>query len=110
MSQNKPNAKSTPQKRKRGAPKKAEASAIPLMTATASHESLAHTSETSYRRNKAGSIERTDKFTNIENGLIPFKLYSGAGQTGISIRDAVILCQKAYYNFSVFRNTIDLMT
>jgi hypothetical protein len=67
-------------------------------------------SRTSYRRNKSGNIERTDKFTNIESGLIPFKTYTGSGQSGISIRDAIILCQKAYYNFSVFRNTVDLMT
>jgi hypothetical protein len=28
----------------------------------------------------------------------------------MDIRDAVVLCQKAYYNFAIFRNTIDLMT
>ena len=110
MSENKANEKTPPKKRR--TTKKPVTSAAPLMTSTASHESYAHTSADSstYRRNKAGSIERTDKFANIENGLIPFKTYSGAGQTGISIRDAVILCQKAYYNFSVFRNTVDLMT
>ena len=83
------------------------------MTSSAStYETVAHSDgrSTSYRRNRSGSIERTNKFTNIEDGLIPFKTYSGGGQSGISIRDAVILCQKAYYNFSVFRNTIDLMT
>ena len=110
MSQNKPNENSSPKKPRKRATKKAETSAEPLMTSTASHESFAHRADTQTRRNKAGSIERTDKFTNIENGLIPFKTYSGSGQSGISIRDAVILCQKAYYNFSVFRNTIDLMT
>jgi hypothetical protein len=110
MSQNKPNEKSSPKKPRRRTTKKTETSAEPLMTSTASHESFAHRADTHTRRNKAGSIERTDKFTNIENGLIPFKTYSGSGQSGISIRDAVILCQKAYYNFSVFRNTVDLMT
>ena len=115
MDQSKGNVKSSPKKAKKPANKPANkpAKAIsgePLMTSTASHESLASHVGTSYRRNKAGSIERTDKFKNIEDGLIPFKAYSGAGSSGVSIRDAVILCQKAYYNFSVFRNTIDLMT
>ena len=47
----------------------------------------------------------------VDDGLIPFK-YSGNYQSksSIDVRDAVILCQKAYYNFSVFRNTIDIMT
>jgi len=109
MSQNKANKKSAPKKPKERAEKKTEASAAPLMTSTASHESLAQSVNTRTRRNKAGSIERTDKFKNIDDGLIPFKNNSG-GKGGISIRDAVKLCQKAYYNFSVFRNTIDLMT
>ena len=63
------------------------------------------------RRNVAGVIERTDRFKNIEDGLVPFK-YSGGypNKSTINVRDAVILCQKAYYNFSVFRNTIDIMT
>ena len=63
------------------------------------------------RRNKAGSIERTNRFANIDDGLIPFK-HSGTyqKQTNIQIKDAVVLCQKAYYNYAMFRNVIDLMT
>jgi hypothetical protein len=66
----------------------------------------------SKRRNRASSISRTDKYSNIEGGIIPFIYGGGNGKYGsnISIRDAIILCQKAYYNFSIFRNTIDLMT
>ena len=76
-----------------------------MMVATAS-------SVTSQRRNKAGTIERTDKFKNIDDGLIPFKYTrtNYADRSTIDIKDATILCQKAYYNFSVFRNVIDLMT
>jgi hypothetical protein len=64
------------------------------------------------RRNRAGTIERTDKYANISNGLIPFNrsttnIYSASN---MDVRDAVILCQKCYYNFAIFRNTIDLMT
>ena len=63
------------------------------------------------RRNVSGIIERTDRFHNIDYGLVPFK-YSHATQnkSSLDVRDAVILCQKAYYNFSSFRNVVDLMT
>lgn len=67
---------------------------------------------TSVRRNRASTISRTDKYKNIEGGVIPFIYGSGYGKytSNISIKDTIILCQKAYYNFSIFRNTIDLMT
>jgi hypothetical protein len=67
---------------------------------------------TSVRRNKASVISRTDKYANIEGGVIPFIYGGGYGKytSNISIKDTIILCQKAYYNFSIFRNTIDLMT
>tara|TARA_R110001583_G_scaffold6153_4_gene32011 strand:+ start:315 stop:2048 length:1734 start_codon:yes stop_codon:yes gene_type:complete len=43
--------------------------------------------------------------------MIPFKYSRGvSNNSNIEVRDTIILCQKAYYNFSVFRNTIDLMT
>jgi hypothetical protein len=68
-------------------------------------------SATSSRRNSAGDIERTNRFTNIDTGLIPFR-YSTyiRNLSTLDVRDAIILCQKAYYNVAVFRNTIDLMT
>jgi hypothetical protein len=67
---------------------------------------------TTVRRNAASTISRTDKYANIEGGVIPFAYGGALGKysSTISIRDAIILCQKAYYNFSIFRNTIDLMT
>lgn len=67
---------------------------------------------TSMRRNLSSTISRTDKYKNIEGGVIPFIYGGGRGKYGstIGIRDTIILCQKAYYNFSIFRNTIDLMT
>jgi hypothetical protein len=75
----------------------------------AMHEARA--SQTRTRRNAAADIPRTDRFRNIENGMIPFKYSHGvANNSNIDVRDTIILCQKAYYNFSVFRNTIDLMT
>ena len=86
--------------------KKTEQGAEPLM---AKHETVGSSTRT--RRNKAADIVRTDRFRNIENGMIPFKYSRGvANNSNIEVRDTIILCQKAYYNFSVFRNTIDLMT
>lgn len=66
---------------------------------------------TAVRRNAASTIERTNRFTNIDTGIIPFR-YSNyvKNLSTLDVRDAVILCQKAYYNVAVFRNTIDLMT
>jgi|TARA_X000001382_G_scaffold130715_1_gene126591 hypothetical protein len=86
--------------------KKTEQGAEPLM---AMNEAKA--SQTRTRRNAAADIPRTDRFRNIDNGMIPFKYSHGVNNnSNIDVRDTIILCQKAYYNFSVFRNTIDLMT
>lgn len=93
-------AKKAPAK-KRVSQKKTIEEIAPLMT------------EASARRNLSSSIERTDRFKNIDDGLIPFKHSAGTyGKKGTSmdVRDAVVLCQKAYYNFAIFRNMIDLMT
>jgi hypothetical protein len=64
------------------------------------------------RRNRAATITRAERYSNIEGGVVPFIYSASRGKytSNISIRDAIILCQKCYYNFSVFRNTIDLMT
>ena len=84
---------------------KKNSDSTPLMTSEAS--------ATGTRRNKSSSITRTNRFTNIDEGMVPFSYSLGAyGKSGtnLDVRDTVILCQKAYYNFAVFRNTIDLMT
>lgn len=72
---------------------------------------LSTEASTPTRRNRSGSIERTDRYKNIDDGIIPFK-YNGtySDSSSLDVRDVVMLCQKAYYNFSVFRNVIDLMT
>ena len=87
----------------------------PIMVSEASYkESLASSgsdSTTSTRRNISSNINRTDRYKNIDDGIIPFKYSTGVkNSSNMNIRDAVILCQKAYYNFSIFRNTVDLMT
>jgi hypothetical protein len=66
---------------------------------------------TPMRRNASSTIERTNRFTNIDTGLIPFRYSTYVKNLStLDVRDAVILCQKAYYNVAIFRNTIDLMT
>lgn len=94
--------------------KKEEEQPVPLMVSEASESraSAASTSTGPTRRNVAGNIPRTDRYKNISDGLIPYKFTPGVGgnRSNIDVRDAVILCQKAYYNFAAFRNVIDLMT
>ena len=86
----------------------------PLMVSEASTNKMYEakaSDDTRSRRNLAGNIVRTERYKNIDDGLIPFKYSTGIkGSSNINIRDAVILCQKCYYNFAIFRNTIDLMT
>ena len=58
------------------------------------------------RRNKAADIHRTDRFKNISDGEVPFKYtYGVQNKSNLNVRDTVTLCQKAYYNFAIFRNT-----
>jgi hypothetical protein len=104
-------SKSTARAAKKITAKASEQDTTPFMA----YESSANINSgvTSTRRNKASVINRTDKYINISDGLVPFKYsyeYGNSGAKSLDVRDAVILCQKAYYNFSQFRNVIDLMT
>ncbi len=63
-------------------------------------------SDTKMRRNRIATDPDTNQFSNIEDGITPFEIDGSL----ISVKKACELCQKAYYNFDVFRNTIDLMT
>ena len=93
-------------------PKKKLEQITPLMSSESRLESVAVQSSRT-RWNKSGSINRLYRFQNIDDGLIPFKhdsSYGSKGDSSLDVKDAIILCQKAYYNFAIFRNTIDLMT
>lgn len=77
-------------------------------------ETFGSASETATRQNRAGVISPLNKYANIEQGLLPYyrggvagSMYSGAT---ILPRDAIILCQFAYYNISIFKSTVDLLT
>lgn len=56
-------------------------------------------SNTTFKKTKA------NKYSNIREGILPFE----AGSGGVSIQDAIELCQKAYANIAIFRNAIDIM-
>jgi len=62
------------------------------------------------RRDRAATIERTDKYANIDAGPLPFKYSIGYSGAEMDARDTIILCQKAYFNVGIVRNIIDLMT
>lgn len=69
-------------------------------------------------RNAAATIVRAGKYKNIREGIFPYSRssfgYGSGAATGsfgvVDIREAVLLCQLAYYNIPIFRNTIDTMT
>jgi hypothetical protein len=91
----------------------------PLMASLKEDFSYASASEcdstsgvTRLRRNRSASITKLDRFSNIESGAAPFIYNTGKGNydENISAKDTIILCQKAYWNVPIFRNTIDLMT
>lgn len=81
----------------------------PLMAMYA--EGSENTSTSRSRRNIGATIERTDKYCNIDKSPLPFRFSIGYAQgTQIDAREAIILCQKAYFNIPIVRNIIDLMT
>ena len=46
----------------------------------------------------SSTIERSNRFENIERGMIPFKTAGGYGAktSNVDVKEAVILCLKAY--------------
>lgn len=85
----------------------------PYYTATANtafaslgaRSSATDSERTGSRRNGAAFTSVPDRFSAIRAGLLPFE-YS---RDGVSVRDAIILCQKAYFNVAICRRTVDLM-
>lgn len=78
----------------------------PLMVTNASSVDTTTTT----RRNRGATIERTDKYANIDMGVLPFKYSVGSSGKEMDARDAIVLCQKAYFNIAIVRSIIDLMT
>lgn len=73
-------------------------------------ESLASRNESNVaggrRRNKIHKSQKENPLSNIESGLLPY----GVSASGVDVRNAVELCQKAYCNISIFRNAVDIMS
>lgn len=72
----------------------------------------AEISTASVRRNSISTmVSPLDEYANIEGGILPYSYVDGAGNSSnyISIAEIVTLCNKAYFNFSVVRNIIELM-
>mgnify|MGYP005992089883 CR=1 FL=1 len=61
---------------------------------------------TKSRTNRVTSGRIRDKFTNIQEGILPYD-YTGEY---VSIKDAIVLTQKAYFNIPVFKYTLDLLS
>ncbi len=64
------------------------------------------TSRTQARRNLVTTNGLDNKFENIKNGILPFNYEKDAADA----KEAVELCQKAYFNISSFRGTVDLLS
>ena len=64
------------------------------------------TSRTGTRTNAAATLGLPNKFNNIKKGILPFNYEKGSADTS----EAVELCQKAYFNISSFKGTIDLLS
>ena len=83
----------------------------PLMTAGDEKELKVSRASTKTRTNRSATIEPINRYTNIENTFVPFR-YSQSGQntSNLTIRDVIILCQKAYYGFAIVKNIVDTMS
>lgn len=71
-----------------------------------SRTSPSDSDRTGSRINAAAVTQTSDRFSAIRAGLLPFE-YS---RDFVSVREAILLCQKAYFNVSIFGRTIDLMS
>ena len=58
------------------------------------------------RTNRSAYVTQKERFSSIRRGLLPYEYSSD----GVTCRDAIELCQKAYCNVAVFRNAIDIMS
>ena len=58
------------------------------------------------RTNAISSSFTTKRYKNIDDGLLPFDYSSDS----VDARDAIQLCQRAYFNVPAFRSTIDLLS
>lgn len=60
-------------------------------------------SRTSMRPSSASKVNLKTQLCNIHQGIVPYS----TSKEGVSVSEVILLCQKAYFNVSIFRNTID---
>ena len=84
----------------------------PFYTSDASYNEVAKartnlttSSRSGTRTNRAAYVNPHDRFSSIRVGLLPYDYAAD----GVSARDSIELCQKAYANVAIFRNAIDIM-
>lgn len=75
-------------------------------------ENISLASDTRY--NKATDAPRINRFANIDQGVIPFYDNNTKGGLGassdITVKDAIVIINKCYHNFSIMKNIIELLT
>jgi hypothetical protein len=85
---------------------------VPELSGESFYESVKIPTKTSYasrtelRTNAISSSFTTKRYKNIDDGLLPFDYSSDS----VDARDAIQLCQRAYFNVPAFRSTIDLLS
>lgn len=57
-------------------------------------------------KNKIDDSGISGELENIKKGVSPFE----SNGNGVSVREAIELCQKAYWNVAIFKSTIDIQT
>ncbi len=75
-------------------------------TSKARRQGLTQENYKGSRTNRVAFRNPIDRFSSIRVGMLPYEYASD----GITARDAIELCQKAYANVAVFRNAIDIMS
>lgn len=72
----------------------------------ARRQALSDSSFKGSRTNRVAFVNPKDRYSSIRRGMLPYEYASD----GVTCRDAIELCQKAYANVAVFRNAIDIMS
>lgn len=60
---------------------------------------------TAARKNRVATFPKYNDYANIRDGMLPYDYTT----EGVNVREAVLLCQKAYANIAIFRNAVDIM-
>lgn len=74
--------------------------------ASANREIQPGSSQTTTRIPRNGTDVPIGRYACLSQGLLPYE-YT---KDGVDVRDAIMLCQKAYANVAIVRNTIDICT